>query len=246
MEPAAWAVPARPGGPCAYLAHAGCRQVRRARSGASRPTATPSVRLQVEVVVPVHNEATTLAATVRALRRSLDRSLPYRAVLTIADTGSTDGTAQVAQHLAATLSGVHALVLTRAGGAHALRMALAGSRAEVVACLDDASPARAARLSAVVGSVLSGHGEFAVGASEDGDIAPPRPPDGLPARLRRRLARLHLGRDVRGFAGPAAIRRSRALEILPLIADDGRSLSAELVGAATRRGLHVTEIPTER
>lgn len=246
MEPAAWAVPARPGGPSAYLAHAGCRQARRARSGPRRPNTAPSMRHQVEVVVPVHNEATTLASTVRALRRSLDRSLPYRAVLTIADTASTDGTGDVAQHLAATVPGVHALVLTRAGGAHALRMALSSSRAEVVACLDDTSPALAARLSAVVGSVLSGHGEFAVGASEDGGPATGDPPDGLPARLRRRLARLHPGRDVGGFAGPAAIRRSRALEILPLIADDGRSLSAELVGAATRRGLPVTEIPAER
>ena len=102
MESAAWAVPARPGGPCVHLAHAGCRQARRARSGAARLTPAPSARHQVEVVVPVHNEATTLAATVRALRQSLDRSLPYRAVLTIADTGSTDGTGQVAQHLAAT------------------------------------------------------------------------------------------------------------------------------------------------
>ena len=34
--------------------------------------------------------------------------------------------------------------------------------------------------------------------------------------------------------------------ILPLIADDGRSFSAELVGAAARRGLHVTEIPAAR
>ncbi len=256
MEAAAWAVPARPGGPCVHLAHAGCRQARRARAGAARraprPPAAPH---QVEVVVPVHNEATTIADTVRALRHSLDQSFPYRTVVTVADTGSTDGTRQIAQHLAATIPGVHALLLCREDGAHALRMALASSRADVVACLDAASPTSAARLSSVVGSVLSGIGELAVAtrpAEPDGasgaDVAARA--GGLPARVRRQLARLHtrsrVGR-VGGFdGGTTAIRRSRALEILPLIEDDGRSLSAELVVAAARRGLRVTEIPSER
>ena len=169
---------------------------------------------------------------------STDRSFAQRAIVTIADTGSCDGTGDVARHLAASVPGVGVLLLTRSDNAHALRMAVAASQAEVVACVDTASPSMTAHLVSVVGSVLSGRGEFAVATSPSvHGRAAHTLGDGPPAWFRRRLARLRgARRSHRSPSGPTAIRRSRALEILPLVTDAGRSLSAELVVAATCRG----------
>ncbi|MGH7734313.1 MAG: glycosyltransferase, partial [Gemmatimonadales bacterium] len=65
----------------------------------------------LDVVVPVHNEAATVEASVRRVRAFLDEALPWPAVVTIADNASTDATAAVADRLAASLHGVRVLHL---------------------------------------------------------------------------------------------------------------------------------------
>jgi len=246
MEPAAWAVPARPGGPITTWRHAGCHQARR-RAPSVRPTSSPvAPAQQVEVVVPVHNVAATLERDIRALRRSLDESFPFLAVVTIADTGSSDGTAPIAQDLAATLPGVQALLLDRDDLGHVLRMALASSRTEIVACADGPSSASLPRLVSLVESVLTGPVDLAVAThahGEHGDGAA-RPAHRWPARFRRHLRRVWPGAGRREHdCGLTAVRRARALEILPLIDDRTGSFATGLVRAAGRRGLRITEIP---
>src|SRR5579875_1483434 len=80
--------------------------------------------VDVEIVVPVFNEAHQLAERVQELRRFLDDSFPFRALVT------------VAAGLAATTPGVAALRLDRKGRGHALRTAWATSKAPVVAYMD--------------------------------------------------------------------------------------------------------------
>ncbi len=222
----------------------GCHQARQSRVANGCRPRSPALPAQVEVVFSVHNEASTLEHSVRALRRALDQA-PFRAVVTITDTGSTDGTGLVASRLAANMRGVQALVLGRDDHAHALRMALANSRAEVVACIEATSPTVMADLQEVVRPVLAGDVDVASIAGAAGGSRGPR--RSLPARVRRTLVRLR--RDVAGRdrgPGVSAVRRARALEILPLIGDAGRSVPDELVAAADRRGLRVTEIPVHR
>src|SRR5579875_3451345 len=79
--------------------------------------------VDVEIVVPVFNEAHQLAERVQELRRFLDDSFPFRALVTVVDNASTDETATVAAGLAATTPGVAALRLDRKGRGHALRTA---------------------------------------------------------------------------------------------------------------------------
>ena len=43
------------------------------------------VPMDVEIVVPVYNEAAQLAERITALRTFLDRSFPFRALVTIVD-----------------------------------------------------------------------------------------------------------------------------------------------------------------
>src|ERR1700734_3398314 len=92
--------------------------------------------VEVEIVVPVYNEAAQLAERVTTLRRFLDNSFPFRALVTIVDNASTDDTFVVATHLAGTMPGVAALHLPRKGRGHALRTAWSTSTAPVVAYMD--------------------------------------------------------------------------------------------------------------
>ena len=54
------------------------------------------VPLDVEIVVPVYNEAPQLAERITALRTFLDESFPFRALVTVVDNASTDDTDRVA------------------------------------------------------------------------------------------------------------------------------------------------------
>ena len=114
-------------------------------------------------MIPVYNEAASLEASITTLRRYLDEAFPFRTIVTIADNGSTDGTALVAQRLASTLDGVQAMIRprrVRLRAAHGLVRQRGGrsrSRMDV-----DLSTSLSALLP-LVASVLSGHSDLAVG-----------------------------------------------------------------------------------
>ena len=91
---------------------------------------------RVEIVVPVLNEERDLAPSIRRLVAYLAGRFPFRAVVTIADNGSTDGTWAAAKALAAELPGVHAVRLVQRGRGHALRSVWSASRADVLAYMD--------------------------------------------------------------------------------------------------------------
>ena len=100
------------------------------------PQSEPDRLPQVEIVVPVLDEERDLAPGIRRLVAYLAGRFPFRAVVTIADNGSTDGTWAAAQALAAELDGVRAVRLERPGRGHALRSVWSASRADVLAYMD--------------------------------------------------------------------------------------------------------------
>ena len=73
----------------------------------------------IEVVVPVYNEERALEPNVRALAAHLDRHLPVRWRVVIADNASTDATPAVAAALAASSPSIDYLRLEQKGrGGH--------------------------------------------------------------------------------------------------------------------------------
>src|SRR5580700_764474 len=86
-------------------------------------TAARRLPVDVEIVVPVYNEAAQLAERVNTLRDFLDHSFPFRTLVTVVDNASTDDTFSVATELAASRPGVAAISLPRKGRGHALRAA---------------------------------------------------------------------------------------------------------------------------
>jgi hypothetical protein len=196
-------------------------------------------------VVPVYNEATALESSITRLRDYLDESFPFRTVVTIVDNGSTDRTALLAQQLASTLSGVQALILSRKGRGYALRTAWSASEADVVAYMDVDLSTSLSALLPLVGSVLSGHSDFAVGTRlARGSEVVRGPKRELISRAYSHIVRLSLRSRISDFqCGFKAILRERALQILPLVEDDEWFFDTELIVTAERLGVRISETP---
>ena len=131
--------------------------------GQEFPQPEPDRLPQVEIVVPVRDEERDLEPGIRRLVAYLAERFPFRAVVTIADNGSTDGTWAAAQALAAELDGVGAVRLERPGRGHALRSTWSASRAEVLAYMDVDLSTDLNALLPLVAPLLSGHSDLAIG-----------------------------------------------------------------------------------
>ncbi|HEY3843086.1 MAG TPA: glycosyltransferase [Acidimicrobiales bacterium] len=213
-----------------------------------RPELDPRrVPLDVEIVVPVYNEATQLAARITELRHFLDESFPFRALVTVVDNASTDETFAVASELAAMVPGVAALHLERKGRGHALRSAWSTSTAPVVAYMDvDLSTALPAFLP-LVAPLLSGHRDVAIGTRlAKGAHVVRGPKRELISRAYNLVLKLSLrGRFSDAQCGFKALTREAALALLPLVKDDEWFFDTELLVTAERLGLRISEVPVD-
>ena len=205
------------------------------------------VPLDVEIVVPVYNEAAQLEERITALRTFLDTSFPFRALVTVVDNASTDDTAKVAAELAARMRGVAAMHLPRKGRGYALREAWSTSDAPVVAYMDvDLSTALPALLP-LVAPLLSGHRDVAIGSR----LAPGAHVVRGPKReLISRAYNLVLKLTLRGCFSDAqcgfkALRRDAAQKLLPLVEDNEWFFDTELLVTAERMGLRIGEVPVD-
>jgi putative flippase GtrA len=203
--------------------------------------------LDVEIVVPVYNEAHQLADRITVLRRFLDEEFPFRTVVTIVDNASTDGTDVVAQRLAATIPGVAALNVPRKGRGRALRAAWTTSAAPVVAYMDVDLSTSLSALLPLVAPLLSGHRDVAIGSRlARGAHVVRGPKRELISRAYNLLLRVALrGRFSDAQCGFKALRRESAQQILPLVEDDEWFFDTELLIVAERLGLRITEVPVD-
>jgi putative flippase GtrA len=202
---------------------------------------------QVEIVVPVLDEERDLGPGIRRLAAYLSQRFPFRAVVTIADNGSTDGTWAVAQALAGELDGVRAVRLAQRGRGYALRTAWSASRAEVLAYMDVDLSTDLNALLPLVAPLLSGHSDLAIGTRlARGARVVRGPRRELISRCYNVLLHATLGT---GFSdaqcGFKAIRADQADLLLPLTRDTGWFFDSELLVLAERAGLRIHEIPVD-
>ncbi len=123
-----------------------------------------SAGYDIEIVVPVFNEQTDLAACIHRLRSYLDAQLPVSTSITVADNASTDETWPIAGDLAATLPGVRAVHFEAKGRGGALRSVWLASQARVVAYMDVDLSTDLAALLPLVAPLLSGHSDVSIGS----------------------------------------------------------------------------------
>ena len=223
------------------------RRVRTDDSRPVRPAGARPVRVDVEVVVPVYNEAPHLAERITELRRFLDESFPFRALVTIVDNASTDDTFIVATELARSLDGVAAMHLPRKGRGYALRTAWSTSEAPVVAYMDVDLSTSLPALLPLVAPLLSGHRDVAIGSRlARGAHVVRGPKRELISRAYNLLLKLTLrGRFSDAQCGFKALRRDAAERLLPLVEDNEWFFDTELLVTAERLGMRIGEVPVD-
>ena len=199
----------------------------------------------VDVVIPAHDEAAVLATNVRRLHRHLAEHLERPWQITIAQNASTDGTAAIADQLAADLAHVRVLHLVPAGRGQALREAWTTSTAPIVAYMDADLSTDLDAVGPMIDAIATDRADVAIGSR----LVPG-------ASVHRRMGRETISRAynavVRGVlhahfhdaqCGFKAIRRDLAIDLLPRVVDDGWFFDTELLITAQRRGLRIEEIP---
>jgi putative flippase GtrA len=213
-------------------------------SPAGKSAAAP---LDVEIVIPVYNEASTLARSVRRLHAHLVSGFPFAARITIADNASNDGTWEIARQLATELPAVQAVRLEVKGRGRALYAAWSASEARVLAYMDVDLSTDLAALLPLVAPLLSGHSDLAIGSRLARGARVRRGPKrelisrGYNAILHL-ILRTHFSDAQCGFK---AIRLDRARELLPLVRDRSWFFDTELLVLAERSGMRIHEVPVD-
>jgi putative flippase GtrA len=201
----------------------------------------------VDIVIPVYNEETGLEPSVLRLEEYLSTRFPFSWVITIVDNASVDRSWAIACRLAGQLDGVQAIHLDQKGRGRALRAAWSVSPAAVVAYMDVDLSTDLDALLPVVGPLLSGHSDLAIGSR----LAPgARVVRGLKreviSRMYNAILRATLGNDFSDAqCGFKALRAEVARALLPLIEDDGWFFDTELLVLAEHNGLRIHEVPVD-
>lgn len=214
-------------------------------------TADPVPRLRtrvqtLDVVIPVHNEERTLVTSVEAVLRHL-ATLPFQAVVTVADNASTDATASLARGLAQQHADVRVVELAEKGRGRALKAAWSSSEADVLVYMDVDLSTDLNALLPLVAPLLSGHSDLAIGSRLARASRTVRGPKreiisrGYNVLLR---GTLHT-RFSDAQCGFKAIRRDVAARVLPLVEDDEWFFDTELLVVAERAGLRIHEVPVD-
>ena len=203
--------------------------------------------LDLEIVVPCCDEEATLAANVDRLHLFCRESMRCTWQITIADNASTDGTAGIADDLAARLDGVSAVHLAQRGRGRALKAVWSASPARVLVYVDEDLSTDLAALGPLVAPLLSGHSDIAIGSRLAGSARVVR---GTKREFISRSYNLLLRTTMNvsfsdAQCGFKAITRRAAEHLLPLCEDDAWFFDTELLVLAEHAGLRIHEVPVD-
>jgi glycosyltransferase involved in cell wall biosynthesis len=203
--------------------------------------------MNVEVVVPAHNEEQVLEASIRRLHAHLTREFPFSARITVADSASTDSTLEIAQRLAAELPGMRVIHLDEKGRGRALRAAWSSSRADVLAYMDVDLSTDLNALLPLVAPLLSAHSDLAVGSRlMHGARVERSLKREVISRAYNFLLRLALGSRVSDAqCGFKAGRREAIQALLPAVENEHWFFDSELLHLAEQGRLRIHEVPVD-
>lgn len=208
-----------------------------AKSG--RSALAPDTAIELSVVIPCLNEASTIGACIDAAHRSLE-GLRMTGEVVVADNGSTDGS-----HSIAVEHGARIVDVSARGYGNALAAGIEAARGKYVIMGDGDGSYDFGALEPFVEQLRAGQ-DVVVGNRFAGGIDP----DAMPWLHR------HLGNPVLSLIGRTLFRTNcgdiycglRGFDRKQVIDLDVRStgmeFAIEMIVKATMRGLRVTEVPT--
>jgi glycosyltransferase involved in cell wall biosynthesis len=199
----------------------------------------------VEIVLPVYNEQTVLAGSVRRVREFAAAALPVSWHITIADNASTDASPDIACQLARDFGDVSYLRLDRKGRGLALHRAWSGSSAGVLVYMDIDLSTDLAALLPLIAPLVAGQASLATGSRLTAGASVRR---GLKREVISRCYNMILRGALRvrfsdAQCGFKAIRADLAAGLLPLVQDQSWFFDTELLVLAERCGLTIHEVP---
>jgi glycosyltransferase involved in cell wall biosynthesis len=208
---------------------------------------SPPPRPLVDVVVPVYNERDALEGSIRRLHSFVSAEMPFAWRIVIADNASTDGTSVIAQALGLELDRVSVLRLEAKGRGRALRAAWSASEADILCYMDVDLSTDLRALLPLVASLVSGHGEVAIGSRlSPGSRVTRGVKREVISRSYNRLLRMVLRASFSDAqCGFKAVTADAARQLLPAIEDDGWFFDTELLVLAQRAGMRIHEVAVD-
>ncbi len=200
---------------------------------------------RIDIVLPVFNEEQVLERSIRTLHAYLGDNVHHDWQITIADNGSRDRTAEIAQALSKELSKLQALHIPEAGRGRALTSSWLASDADVLVYMDIDLSTELDALPRLISSITEAGHDIATGSRL-----------GTGSETTRSLKREVLSR---GFVlmtkiafqtrlsdtqcGFKAITRECAQKLLPLVKDTGWFWDTELLLLAAKGGWSIASVP---
>ena len=199
----------------------------------------------VTLVIPVYNEESRLARSIERLVPFLAASCPWSWEVVIADNGSTDHTLEIARRLSEGHPAVGVLHRDEKGRGGVLRQAWSQSRAAVLSYMDADLSSDLAAFPLLIERLLDGTFDLATGSRL---LAPSSTRRSLKREVISRAYNL-LVRSVfhtrfsDAQCGFKALTRKAALELLPLVENNGWFLDTELLVVAEALGYRILDLP---
>ena len=200
-------------------------------------------------MLPVLNEERDLPPSAARLHDYLSSNLSgYDWRILVVDNGSTDSTQQAAEALSREYERVGYMRLEQRGRGRALRRAWLESDADILSYMDIDLSTELAAVPRLVGAVDSGGYDIAIGSRlAKGATVIGRPP--LREFVSRSYSLIFRTMFWSGFkdaqCGFKAIRRQAALDLLPLVRDQGWFFDTELLVLAAKNGYRIKELPVK-
>jgi glycosyltransferase involved in cell wall biosynthesis len=201
---------------------------------------------QLDIVIPVYNEAHVLAGSVEKLRSFLqETNFPYTWRVVVADNASTDATLEVAQELSRQHDDVSVVHLPQKGRGRALKKAWLESDAAAMCYMDVDLSTDLAALLPLANAVLKDGYDIATGSRMTRGSQ-------ITRSLRRETTSRGFIALIKLFffsklsdtqCGFKAVTRQAAHELLPLVENDEWFFDTELLLLAEKGGYRVKDVP---
>ncbi len=201
--------------------------------------------VNVDLVIPVLNEAHVLRKSVGTVLQFLRAKVPYRCQIVIVDNGSTDGTQKVAEQLAAEHAEVKFIHLIQRGRGRALRSAWLQSTADIVCYMDVDLSTGLDHLTQLLDAIAVDGYEIAVGSRLMRESRTAR------SFKREAISRLYnllvktvlLTKFSDAQCGFKAVSRRAVEAIVPKVEDQSWFFDTELLVLAEKQGYRIKDIP---